>query len=433
MGALHSLYHLNRLRRRLDWSGGKLEDLRRRKLADLLDYCYQHIPYYRKQFDQIGAEPRDFRTPEDLVRFPILEKETLRDQSGEFIDPDGDNRSWITYRSSGSTGIPLELRYHPSERLRMGFTVTRELLYNGLKPHYRIVNITEPRHSAPKERWYHRLGFMNEQFLSVYDCCELNVERLRAAKPHVIIGFPSSLMVIGEEISRSLAKPLSPRLIFTLAEVLTDQDREILTRQWGVNPIDLYGANEVGHIAFQCGERSGYHVNADSLYVEVLDEDRPVEPGGRGEVVVTNFDLRVMPIIRYRVGDVVHRSERNCSCGCSFPLLQRIHGRSDGFIIGSGGKLYSALEISLLMKAVRALSRFRIIQETEKVLIVEWVASDPESDPTSQIRTVLVDRLGGDIRIETRRVEVIPREKSGKIRSVVSSLPHPFREGQRGA
>jgi len=140
----------------------RIEALRREKLRELLRYCYDRIPYYREQFRRIGAEPEDFRSPEDLVKFPILDKETLRDHAEELLDPNADRSGWIKYRSSGSTGIPLELWYTPQERLRMGFTVTRELIYNGLKPWYRLVNITEPRHSAPKNRWYHRLGVMNE-------------------------------------------------------------------------------------------------------------------------------------------------------------------------------------------------------------------------------------------------------------------------------
>lgn len=426
MGALHSIYHLNRQRRRLHWFSEKLESLRRRKLADLLNYCYRHIPYYRQQFDKIGAKPHDFQSPDDLARFPILEKETIRDHANEFLDPNADRSAWIPYRSSGSTGIPLELWYHPDERLMMGFTVTRELLHNGLKPHYRMVNITEPRHSVPKNRWYHRLGFMNEQFLSVYERSDLNLERLMAIRPQAIIGFPSSLMVIGGEMNRTAAEPLRPKLLFTLAEVLTDQDREILRRQWGIEPIDLYGANEVGHIAFQCSRRNGYHVNFDSLHVEIMAGDEPAAPGERGEVVVTNYDLRVMPIIRYRVGDVAQRSERSCSCGCGFPMMEKISGRSDGFLISSDGKTYSALEISLLLKSVKGMARYRIIQESHDVITTEWVPADQEFDPSEEICLRLKERLGDAIRIEVRRVDEITPEASGKIRTVISKLPHPF-------
>ena len=426
MGALHSIYHLYRLNRRLFWPEDRLETLRRWKLFRLLEYCYQQIPYYQEQFKRIGAQPGDFRRPEDLVNFPVLEKETLRDRAEEFLDPEADRRALIRHRSAGSTGIPLELLYHPSERLRMGFTVTRELLHSGLKPWYRQVNITEPRHSAPKNRWYHRLGLMNEQFLSVYDQSDLNLVRLKEIRPHLLIGFPSVLMVIGQEMILNVSRPLRPKLLFTLAEVLTSEDRRVLAEQWGVEPIDLYGANEVGHIAFQCPLRREYHLNLDSLQVEIIVGDRPAKVGERGEVVVTNFDLRVMPIIRYRVGDIAQRIEGRCPCGCLLPLLGRIAGRSDGFIIAADGKSYSALEVSLLLKPVEGIKQYRLIQEEKGRVQVEWVAAGSDSNPQDEIRKTLQERLGEETSIEIRRLAQIPREKSGKIRTVISSLPHPF-------
>jgi phenylacetate-CoA ligase len=392
-----------------------------------MHFCFRKIPYYREKFAEIGAMPDDFREPEDLVHFPLLEKETLRDRIEDFLDPSVDRSGLIRYRSSGSTGIPLELWYLPAERLQMGFVVTRELLYNGMKPWHRLVNITEPRHSSPKNRWYHRLGIMQERFLSVYDSAQLNLQELLRIRPQALIGFPSVLMLVGKELNAVGAASFRPRLLFTIAEVLTAEDRRILKELWGVEPIDLYGANEVGHIAFQCRRRQGYHINADTLHVEILAGDRPAKYGEPGEIVVTNFDLRVIPILRYRVGDVASFLEGVCPCGCRFPLLQNIAGRSDGFIQGADGTLFSALEISLLLKPLQDVEQYRLIQEAPGRITVEWKAKHAKANPEEQIRRLLRGGLGEAFRIEVVRVAEIPREKSGKIRSVISRLPHPFR------
>ena len=427
MGALHSLYHLSRLKRRLFWSKSKLDALRQKKLSLLLNYCYKHIPYYKEQFRRSGAEPGDFRTPEDLASFPILDKETLRDRSEEFVDPKADRKAWIRYSSSGSTGIPLELWYYPTERQRMAFTVTREFLYHGLKPWHRMANITEPRHFSPKNRWYHRLGLMDEKFLSIFDKSDINLKRLCEIDPHLLIGFPSILMLIGREMMLEDSAPLRPKLLFTLAEVLTSDYRRILTEQWGVGPIDIYGANEVGHIAFQCAQRKGYHINLDSVHVEIMVGNRAAKVGERGEIVATNFDLRVMPIIHYRIGDIAQKIEGDCPCGCQFPLLGHIAGRSDGFVAGANGKFFSALEVSLLLHPVQGIQHYRLIQEKQEHVRVEWVAKNHDSNPENEIRLLLQKNLGTDTGIEIRRVVEIPRERSGKIRSVISNLPHPFR------
>ena len=430
MSALDSLYHLYRLERRLFWPKHKLGAFRQKKLSLLLNYCYQCIPYYKEQFKKIGAKPEDFRTPEDLAHFPILDKEILRDRSEEFFDPSADRAAWIRYSSSGSTGIPLELWYHPAERRRMDFTVTREFRYHGLKLWHRMANITEPRHFSQKNLWYHHLGLMDEKFLSVFDNSEINLNKLRDINPHILIGFPSVLMIIGREMVLEDSPPLRPRLLFTLAEVLTSEYRITLTEQWGVEPIDIYGANEVGHIAFQCSQRQGYHMNLDSVHIEIMVGDRPAGVGERGEVVATNFDLRVMPIIHYRVGDIAQKLQGNCSCGCQFPLLGQIAGRSDGFVAGADGKLYSALEVSLLMHPIKGIQHYRLLQEKQGHVCVEWVAKDLDSNPENEIRILLKKHMGLDMGIEIRKVANIPRERSGKIRSVISNLSHPFRQNE---
>lgn len=427
MGALNATYHLLRLKRRFLWSETKLAALRRKKLAALLNYCYQHIPYYREQFKKIGAEPGDFHVPEDLAGFPILDKETIRDRAEELVDPKADRQSWIRYSSSGSTGIPLTLWYHPAERQRMAFTMTREFLYHGLKPWHRMANITEPRHFTPKNHWYHRLGIMDEKFLSIFDTADFNLERLQEINPDLLVGFPSILILIGQAMLAGDRAPLRPRLLFTLAEVLTSEYRRILTEQWGVDPIDIYGANELGHIAFQCPRREGYHINIDSVHVEIMADDKPALPGERGEVVATNFDLRVMPIIQYRVGDIARRIEKSCPCGCQFPMLGQIAGRSDGFVVGANGKLYSALEASLLLHPLEGIQHYRLVQEKYGHVCVDWVPKDEDAAPEHEIRRLLQKHLGEGTTIETRKVAEITREKSGKIRSVISNLPHPFR------
>jgi phenylacetate-CoA ligase len=267
---------------------------------------------------------------------------------------------------------------------------------------------------------------MNEQFLSVYDESELNLKRLREMRPHVLVGFPSVLMVIGEELNKRETLSWRPKLLFTLGEVLTNEDRQILTAQWRTRPIDLYAANEVGHIAFQCPGAQGYHINLDSVHVEILAGERPAKLGERGEVVVTNLDLRVMPIVRYRLGDVSYKIEGNCPCGCRFPMLGRITGRSDGFIRGADGKAFSALEVSLLLKPVQGIKRYRLLQDSKEQVCLQWVAAEKNPAREEEIRKILSARLGSNIQIEIQRVAKIPKERSGKIRSVISSLPHPF-------
>ena len=80
---------------------------------------------------------------------------------------------------------------------------------------------------------------------------------------------------------------------------------------------DLPGLTEIAAWGFECEARSGLtHVHEDYVYPEVLDEqERPVKPGERGELVFTSLYRKAMPLLRYRTRDIVQRADRRCPCG----------------------------------------------------------------------------------------------------------------------
>jgi phenylacetate-CoA ligase len=73
----------------------------------------------------------------------------------------------------------------------------------------------------------------------------------------------------------------------------------------------------------------------------VLVEIIPDDPGRpkRGEVIVTDLNNRLMPLLRYRLGDLAVLREGKCPCGRGLPLLEGFAGRSqDQYLIVAGGR-----------------------------------------------------------------------------------------------
>ncbi len=99
-----------------------------------------------------------------------------------------------------------------------------------------------------------------------------------------------------------------------------------LEQLWGARCFDHAGSTEVGAWGFECGERTGLHVNEGEFIAEVLDPATD-EPADEGELVVTNLGRIGMPVIRYRTGDRVRRATGACGCGRTFARL-------DGGVIG---------------------------------------------------------------------------------------------------
>ena len=99
-----------------------------------------------------------------------------------------------------------------------------------------------------------------------------------------------------------------PRLreVRTSGEALDPEVRGLCREAWGVPVIDMYSANEVGYIALQCPGTEHYHVMAEGLLVEVLDDaGRACRPGETGRVVVTTLHNFAMPLVRYVIGGLV--------------------------------------------------------------------------------------------------------------------------------
>jgi len=121
--------------------------------------------------------------------------------------------------------------------------------------------------------------------------------------------------------------------------------RRRIEAEWGAACYDHPGATEVGAWGFECGERTGVHLNEDEFLFEVIDPSTG-EACNDGELVISNLGRWGMPVVRYRTGDRVRLSSDVCSCGCGFRLLSGgVIGRLDDALIVRGVNVYpSAVE-----------------------------------------------------------------------------------------
>src|SRR5271166_5155732 len=86
-------------------SEAELHELQRRKLQDLIEYAYRHVPYYQSRMRQFGITPSDIREPADLARLPLMRKADVR-QNRESLRSDIAGKL-SSFTTGGSTGEPL--------------------------------------------------------------------------------------------------------------------------------------------------------------------------------------------------------------------------------------------------------------------------------------------------------------------------------------
>ena len=190
-------------------------------------------------------------------------------------------------------------------------------------------------------------------------------------------------------------------------------------------------AYECGNIAWECGRHEGYHINIDSLVVEIVNNGKPAKPGEEGEVVITNLDSYAMPLIRYRIKDIAVGGESLCSCGRRLPLLRRIEGRSDDRVVLSNSTIVSPYELKYHLESVPGILQFRVIQEktNQFVLQLKIEQNFTKGTVTRKATKEMTRILGHQSHIEIQIVDEILRDPSGKIRSVISNVEQSSSKG----
>jgi phenylacetate-CoA ligase len=183
--------------------------------------------------------------------------------------------------------------------------------------------------------------------------------------------------------------------------------------------VELYGTHELGTIAWQCPRGMRLHVADDGVIVEVLNGDRPAEPGEAGEVVATRLHALAMPFIRYRLGDLVTRGETPCPCGAPFSTLLTIQGRMLDYFPLPDGRLFHPYELVTLIleQGARWVGQYQISQERRDRIVVRVAPlTRPTAAEVVALESAARARLGPGIEVELALVPEIPVEVNGKFR-----------------
>jgi len=416
--------HLAKLRRNVWRSPAELEAIQVRKLRALVQHAYANVPYYRRLFDEAGVRPERIRGIKDLSQIPITSKADLRAAKSEMITEGVDLARCRVMRTSGSTGTPLTLYINEQEKLQRTLVNLCILFENGFRFTDSLAYIGDPRHFPKLRYWFQHLGILRRHYLSVFDDPINQLEQLQRLEPAVLYSYPTQLALLAKLVIEREVRCLTPKLVFTSTEVLTPQARRLIQQAFGVDPVDVYGCVEVGDIAWQCPERTGFHVNSDALIVEIIQDGHWAAPGKSGEIVVTSLDTFTLPLIRYRLGDVGVWSSQPCPCGRSLPVLRELVGRQDDFVILEDGRTLSPRLFGLILRSwVEEIAQYAVRQTQPGRILVQVVAGPGFTRYTPEtIVKQIRKQVGQGLEVEVEVVTEIERDQSGKIRFVVSTL-----------
>jgi phenylacetate-CoA ligase len=187
---------------------------------------------------------------------------------------------------------------------------------------------------------------------------------------------------------------------------------------------NLYCTREHGCIGFECEKSQGFHIDTESVFLEIVRDGQRVEPGQPGEIVVTDLLNYGMPFIRSRTGDVGIYSPQLCKCGSPLPILKELDGRSSDLFYRPDGSVVPGLMLTVLFMDLHSVRFSQFIQESVKRLDVLLVVTDAFSEQTqTEVVRQVRELMGEKIAIRVELVNDIDRNpRSGKIQEFICKV-----------
>jgi phenylacetate-CoA ligase len=408
------------------WPPEQLAALQLERLRRLLTQAQTHVPYYRQVFADLGFDAA-ITSLADLCRLPFLTKSVIRENQEQLKA--GNAQRLTRFNTGGSSGEPL-IFFIGNERISHDVAAKWRATrwWNVDIGDREIVVWGSPIELSAQDRVRQlRDQLLRTHLLPAFEMTEANLDRfvatIRAMRPAMLFGYPSSLSLIARHAEKrgQAMHDLGIKVAFVTSERLYDHQRDDIARVFACPVANGYGGRDAGFIAHQCPQ-GGMHLTAEDIIVEIIDKDgQPLPPGEAGEVVVTHLATGEFPFIRYRTGDVAILSSRACPCGRGLPMLEEIQGRTTDFVVAADGTLMHGLAVVYPIRDIPGIAAFKVVQETRQRVTVQIVPNDLcGADAEQKISSGIKARLGQSVEVIVTRVNDIPPEKSGKYRYVQS-------------
>jgi phenylacetate-CoA ligase len=339
----------------------ELEQRQLQKLRERLHHVQARSPFYRRKLEAAGIRPDDIQNMDDVRRIPLTEKDELRESQaahppwGDFgcIKPEEAVR---VFQTSGTTGQPVRVMlngkdwfenyYEQFMRMRCGFGLTeKDVLF-------------VPFNYGLYVAWWGFQAAMEKAGLMIIPGGGMtSKDRLRAMlnwEATAICGTPSYLMYLAETARKNgIDLPASSiKKVIAAGEpgASVPTTKKSIETMWGAECFDDIGSTEISNFGYECVHHCGTHVAEDMFIAEVLDPQTgaPLPDGETGELVLTNLCCESMPLIRYRMLDLVKFNREPCSCG-------RTMLRLDGGVLGRTDDMFQFAGVNIFPSQIQNL------------------------------------------------------------------------------
>jgi len=424
-------------RRNLRISREQLEAAQLRKFRRLVSFVQRCSPYYRAIIAEHGIDPVRC-VPGD---FPVLTKADVSEHFDEIVtDPRIKRRHIVAFLARSAD--PQELfagRYHVLHTSGTSGTVgyfvfSHEAWIKGASHAVRVAPLRWRRRTAfVAATRGHFAGaslmltgnhgtnhlFYNVRTFDVGEPMPRIIERLNEFQPHVLSGYATVLKLLGEAQERGELR-IKPNHLGNGGEPLLPEVKAYLERIFRAPVVNGYASSEHLYMGMTLPGAEGMHLMEDDLIFEL----------GATHTCVTNLFNDTMPLIRYRMDDVLVPDSTGQS-PYPFTRVKEVVGRFEDALVFTNqhGKEDFVHPIVIVELIVPGLDAWQIVLESKTSFrfrarfeadLTGKECEEVRERIREKMNAILADKEMGNVRFAIEQVESLEIDPhSGKFRLVV--------------
>ncbi len=394
------------------------------KRKDIVDF---HLKNNKSYLDFVGKP--EVKNWDDL---PIMTKKDFQKPLGERLSKGYTTKNAYFNKTSGSSGDPFVFAkdrychaltwatiFNRFSWFGIDFNSSLQARFYGIPLDF-IGNTKERVKDFLSHRYRFPIFDLSDAFL------ETVLVQFQIKKFDYINGYTSSIVLFAKFLQKKniILTSICPSLkcCVVTSEMLFEEDKILMEKQFGVPIINEYGASELDLIAFQNSDNE-WQVNSETLFVEILDEENNVLPYGKeGRIVITSLYNKAHPFVRYDIGDIGILDEKST---LKKPILKKLIGRTNDIALLPSGKKAAGLTFYYITKSIIEddgnVKEFVIKQTKIDTFEVEYVSEVVLTNSQIQnIEKAITTYLESGLNFTFIRKEKLERSKSGKLKQFVS-------------
>ncbi len=378
--------------------------------------------YSGRKYREMGLT--EVKSLEDFYKIPFTDKQDLRNAYPLGIQAVPDEEVVRIHSSSGTTGKPVIIPYTKKDVEDWAIMFERC---------YRLAGITEKDriHITPAYGlWTAGVGFQAgcERLGAMAipmgpGNTEKQIQMMIDLKSTVLCATSSYALLLSEEINkRGIKDQIHLKKGVIGSERWSEKMRQTIREGLGIELYDIYGLTEIygPGIGINCPGETAMHCFDDYLFIEIIDPvtGENVPDGEEGEIVITTLVKEGAPLLRFRTHDLSRIVPGECKCGCRYPRLDIIKGRSDDMFKIHGVNMFPAQVEEMLGKVDGATSEYRVTLAHEDdenrdvfLLTVEGEGRVKFEEMAKEIQNVFKTYIGATPRVTVVPIGTLPRSE----------------------